>query len=123
MASEWKRLVRFVSTEDEEIRYGEPLIDNDGDDLLKTLESSTLKIQVLDGADMWSLKRTDRIETAKTILSPLCADDVPIVRCIGLNYKTHSELHLKQMGAVADKSFSVSHRDWPSIADMSNSLL
>lgn len=97
MASEWKRLVRFVSTEDEGTRYGEPLIENDENDLLQTVESSTLKVQVFDGVDIWSLKRTDRIETARTILSPLRADDVPIVRCIGLNYKTHSELHLKKL--------------------------
>jgi hypothetical protein len=34
---------------------------------------------------------TDEVVTVHKLLGPLTKEDVPILRCVGLNYKTHSK--------------------------------
>ena len=40
-------------------------------------------------------KVTDEIATVKELLGPLAQEDVPILRCVGLNYAKHSMWNLK----------------------------
>ena len=37
-----------------------------------------------------AMKVTDEIVTAKKLVGPLRKQDVPILRCVGLNYAEHS---------------------------------
>lgn len=45
---------------------------------------------VYEGSDPFSLQPTARTEAVHRLLGPLAPEHVPIIRCIGLNYKSHS---------------------------------
>ncbi|KAK4143703.1 uncharacterized protein C8A04DRAFT_28696 [Dichotomopilus funicola] len=92
MKTAWQRLIRFVSTDDR-ILHGEPILPSEGFDLGTTTEDTKLKARVITGADLYdttgATKVTEEIVTVKKLLGPLTPADVPILRCIGLNYLTH----------------------------------
>jgi len=81
----WKRLIRFVAA-DGEICHGEPV-----DPSVDVGTATIVKTRVLHGSDIWELQTTDRVVDvrAKDILGPLAESDVPIIRCVGLNYMKH----------------------------------
>ena len=88
----WDRLVRYVSAEDNQIHHGEPIMeDNDVDKVAELAADGKLEVVVLKGDDPVTLERTDKTDTVKTLLGPLDLRNTPIMRCIGLNYKSHSE--------------------------------
>ena len=84
----WKRLVRFRNR-DGTIRLGEPQVAS-GDDLLALALDGKLEVDVLLCLDPLAATPTGQKEAVKELLAPLVPLDVPFVRCIGLNYKTHS---------------------------------
>lgn len=87
----WNRLVRYESTDRGEIRYGEPLVDEQQSDHIAQLAAGgQLKVEVLEGRHPLDVVRTGKQELVGELLGPLTPSDVPIIRCIGLNYKTHS---------------------------------
>jgi hypothetical protein len=79
----WDRLVRFRD-ENGEVLYGNAQSSTEE-------PTSNIKVEVLQGENIWNLTRTGKIVTPENLLGPLAASDVPIVRCIGLNDGTHSE--------------------------------
>lgn len=89
----WDRLVRYESEDAPgHAKYGEPLLENSSpDDIADLAASGNLWVKVLEGSDALSAKPTENKEKVSKLLGPLAAEEVPIVRCIGLNYKTHSE--------------------------------
>ncbi|KAH8588839.1 hypothetical protein B0O99DRAFT_524343 [Bisporella sp. PMI_857] len=88
----WKRLIRFVAT-DGRILYGEPLLPSEDFDLGVTTSEIGLQAKVISGSDLYDTtgktKVTDEVATVKELLGPLAQSDVPIVRCVGLNYAKH----------------------------------
>lgn len=97
MASEnrlvsWDRLVRYVPEgEDSQVRFGEPILQQGRDDDVGELaRKGKLIVKVLTGDDVFQATPTSRVDKVKKLLGPLAVHDVPIIRCIGLNYKTHS---------------------------------
>ncbi|KAM0079764.1 hypothetical protein ACKRZS_008093 [Fusarium odoratissimum] len=88
----WQRLIRFVSTDGRLLR-GEPILPTPDFDLGNTTEETKLKACVIEGEDIYdttgATRVTDEVVTVKTLLGPLVASDVPILRCVGLNYATH----------------------------------
>ncbi len=93
MKTAWQRLIRFVST-DGRILRGEPILPFPDFDLGATTEETKLKARILEGNDIYDTtgvtRLTDEVATVKTLLGPLTPSDVPILRCIGLNYLSHS---------------------------------
>ena len=87
----WKRLVRYRNS-DGSTRLGEPQVAN-GDDILALALDGKLDVEVLSGLDPLAATPTGQKEVVKELLAPLVPSDVPFVRCIGLNYKTHSISH------------------------------
>ena len=89
MKTPWSRLIRFTST-DNRILYGEPILPSEDFDLGSTTEATGLKARVIVGDDLYdttgATKVTDEVVTVKKLLGPLKQSDVPILRCIGLNY-------------------------------------
>lgn len=63
-------------------------------DLGSTTEDTKLQAKVIHGEDLYDTsgltKVTDKIVTVKKLLGPLAPSNVPILRCIGLNYAKHS---------------------------------
>ena len=90
----WKRLIRFVASDGRTLR-GEPIVSSPDFDLGLVREEDKLQARVVEGDDIYdenSVKVTEEVVTVKKLLGPLTAKDVPIIRCIGLNYAKHSEL-------------------------------
>lgn len=89
----WKRLIRFVA-DDGRTLYGEPILPDPAFDLGNTTETTGLRAKVIAGDDLYdetgATKVTDEVVTVKKLLGPLAPSDVPILRCVGLNYATHS---------------------------------
>lgn len=94
MSLPWKRLIRFRAL-DGRILRGEPIMPADKDvDMGFTTEADQLEARVITGSDIYDVtgvtRITDEVVTVKQILSPLAQSDVPILRCVGLNYAKHS---------------------------------
>jgi hypothetical protein len=89
----WERLIRFVAA-DGRVLLGVPILPNADFDLGNTTEETKLQAKVIIGDDIYdtagNTKVTDEIVTVKNLLGPLTPSDVPVLRCIGLNYATHS---------------------------------
>lgn len=89
----WQRLIRFVSTDGRTLR-GEPILPTPEFDIGDTVEQTRLQARVIDGDDVYdttgATRVTEEVVTVKTLLGPLTPGDVPILRCVGLNYATHS---------------------------------
>ncbi|CAI7629291.1 unnamed protein product [Penicillium pancosmium] len=92
MSLPWKRLIRFIATDGRTLR-GEPILENPKIDLGFITEADRLQARIIEGDDIYdttgSTRVTDEIVTVKTILGPLAQEDVPILRCVGLNYAKH----------------------------------
>lgn len=87
----WNRLIRYVSAKDGSIKYGEPIVSDDKPDIDALAQKGGLKVRVLQGETPILAKPTGEEDEVKTLLGPLEPKDVPIVRCVGLNYRTHSK--------------------------------
>lgn len=90
----WNRLIRFLAT-DGSILRGEPILPTANFDLGNTTAETKLQAKVIVGTDIYDAtgktKVTDEIVTVKELLGPLAQEDVPILRCVGLNYAKHSK--------------------------------
>ena len=87
----WQRLIKFEDAEGK-VHFGEPVVDGDKDvEINDVLQSSTLKAKCYSGPSIFSTTATDQVVEVKKILPLLSTDDVPIVKCIGLNYMKHSK--------------------------------
>lgn len=89
----WDRLVRYVPEGSADVRYGDPILPegSTGMDIAELSSQGKLQVKVLEGADPFSATASGRTESVKTLLGPLEPREVPIIRCIGLNYTTHSK--------------------------------
>lgn len=92
MSPVWNRLIRFVAA-DSKIYFGEPIVADAHVTVDKLFENGTLEAKVITG-DVFSPDAvvSDQVEKVTQILSPLSREQVPIIKCIGLNYKAHSKL-------------------------------
>jgi hypothetical protein len=94
MSLPWKRLIRFIATDGRTLR-GEPILPTPTTDLGFITEANKLQARVIEGEDIFDTtgktRVTDEIVTVRTILGPLAQDEVPILRCVGLNYAKHSK--------------------------------
>ncbi|KAF3032579.1 hypothetical protein E8E11_001654 [Didymella keratinophila] len=92
MAPNWDRLIRFIATDGRELR-GQPILPSPDFDVGTTTESTGLKAKVISVAnnDIFdaATKVTDEEVTVKKLLGPVTVDEVPIIRCIGLNFIKH----------------------------------
>lgn len=90
MAS-WERLIRF---EDEagNVQFGEPLFGSNDPSLINELaDRGELEARCLVGSDLFSLSASTEVVKVKKLVTLLSPRDVPIVKCVGLNYMKHSE--------------------------------
>ena len=90
--TQWDRFVRYVSAKDGKIKYGEPMVSGKNPDIDELAQSGQLKVKVLEGSSPFQATPNGDVDEVKQLLGPLTTADVPIIRCIGLNYRTHSAL-------------------------------
>ena len=100
----WERLIRFVATDGRTLR-GEPILPSPGFDLGNTTAETKLQAKVIVGDDLYdttgATKVTNEVVTVKQLLGPLTKSDVPILRCVGLNYAKHSEFSIFETTLVS----------------------
>jgi hypothetical protein len=93
MPPNWDRLIRFIATDGRELR-GEPILPSPDFDVGTTTAETGLKAKVIKVAnnDIFdaATKVTDEEVTVKELLGPVTQEEVPIIRCIGLNFIKHS---------------------------------
>lgn len=94
MSLPWTRLIRFKAA-DGRILRGEPLLPEAGYDVGLETHGSRLKARVINGKDYLDTTGATVVseETidVERVLGPLTREDVPSVRCVGLNFKAHSQ--------------------------------
>ncbi|KAL8381862.1 hypothetical protein RB595_005893 [Gaeumannomyces hyphopodioides] len=83
----WNRIIRFIGEDDQE-HYGEPVVSS-GSELIPLLDQGKLVAKELSGSSPFEASPTGKELQVKSLLGPLRQSDVPIVRCIGLNYIKH----------------------------------
>jgi hypothetical protein len=84
----WARLIRFVDDKGNET-FGEPLVAGE-DDFAEKLASNTLEaIEYKGSSPLSALTKGEKVNV-KELRDLLQPKDVPIIRCIGLNYQAHS---------------------------------
>lgn len=86
----WARLIRFVSTDGTTI-FGDALLD-DASEIHQKISQNSLYAQELSGSSPFDLQPTGKKVQVKSLLPLLQSSDVPVIRCIGLNYTKHSKL-------------------------------
>ncbi|KAI0391635.1 hypothetical protein F5Y17DRAFT_439840 [Xylariaceae sp. FL0594] len=92
----WSRFVRFIA-DDGRTLAGEP-VDGDVDVGLELAAGRPVSAKVLDGTSALDdeAKFTGAVATIKKLLSPISAQEIGTIRCIGMNYKDH----VKEMGCT-----------------------
>ncbi|KAF9890067.1 hypothetical protein FE257_006747 [Aspergillus nanangensis] len=88
----WSRYIRFRD-DNGTTRQDEPQIES-ADELLILLSRGELFAWEISGNDLYKATVTDKKFHVKELLGPLAPADVPILRCVGLNYATH----IKELG-------------------------
>lgn len=87
----WKRLIRFVNEEDGQVYFGDAVLPSPDFDIGSPENSNSLEAKILSGDPLSSTCTVqDRVVKVKRLLAPLTAAQVPAIRCIGGNYKSHS---------------------------------
>jgi hypothetical protein len=94
MKTAWKRLIRFEDSQGR-ILHGEPILPSSDFDIGKVREADALKAKIITGSDIFNTTGetsvSDEVVSVKKLLPPLKPQDVPILRCVGLNYAKHSK--------------------------------
>jgi 2-keto-4-pentenoate hydratase/2-oxohepta-3-ene-1,7-dioic acid hydratase in catechol pathway len=109
----WDRLVRYVSASDGSVKYGQPILDSPDADVAALAKEGKLEVHVAEGSDPLSAKPGSQKDQVKSLLGPFRVEDVPIIRCIGLNYKTH----IKETGRPLPTCPTVFTKPAPAITD------
>ena len=85
----WRFLIRFTDTDGVE-HLGEPNVGS-GDDVIPAFETGALKATVLETSSIFTRDvRKLGVVAVEKLLSPLRPSDVPMIKCVGLNYMKHS---------------------------------
>ncbi|RVX75031.1 hypothetical protein B0A52_01308 [Exophiala mesophila] len=83
----WKRLIHFEDEHGTQA-FGEPDVKDVADFYLQ-LGNGSLSANVLRGDDMFALRDTNEKVRVQKLLPILTPKDVPLIKCIGLNYMKH----------------------------------
>ncbi|TKA34292.1 hypothetical protein B0A50_00272 [Salinomyces thailandicus] len=115
----WDRLIRYVSAKDSQTRYGDPIIpatDAKNPDIDALALKGGLRVKVLEGPTPVRAKPTGEEDEVGRLLGPLTPEDVAVVRCTGLNYRSHKTgfdlpanptLFLKPRTTITDTRHSI----------------
>jgi hypothetical protein len=95
MMAAWSHLIRFQTGQT--VYYGDAVFPQGSDptDIVSIAESGQLQARIIEGDSnpisiVLAAKPGNRVVAVEKLLSPLSRDQVPIIRCIGLNYMKHS---------------------------------
>lgn len=90
MAPQWTHLIRFIAKEDGQIHLGQVDSAQFPDIGLAVFEGKDVSAKEVTGG-LYDGVVTDRVLHVDKLLSPLSVDQIPLVRCLGLNYRDHAK--------------------------------
>lgn len=90
MAPTWTHLIRFVAEEDGQVHLGQIDAKRYPDVGVASFNGETLVAKLIEG-DLYDGVVTSTEFTVARLLPPLSVEDVPIIRCLGLNYRDHAK--------------------------------
>jgi len=90
MSPTWTHLVRFQAREDGQIHLGQidPRLHPDVG--LSVVEGKNIQAKLIKGS-IYDGIVTDTVMTIDQLLSPIARPEVPLIRCLGLNYRDHAK--------------------------------
>ena len=88
-SNSWNRLIRFVDDNGNET-FGDPEVQNDKDFAERLAKNDLWAVEYKGQSPVSQLTKGEKIHV-KAVRELLRPSDVPIIRCIGLNYIKHSE--------------------------------
>jgi len=80
----FSRLVRFLAR-DNRIYYGDAILPAGVTDIGKATRA-----RIIRGSPFGKHEVTEQVADVRMLLCPLAREDVPTVRCLGLNYEAHA---------------------------------
>ncbi|KAH8701914.1 hypothetical protein BGW36DRAFT_314563 [Talaromyces proteolyticus] len=89
MASSWTHLIRFIAEEDGQVHLGQIDAEKFPDVGLAVYEGKKLSARLITGT-IFDGVLSDKVLHVATLLSPIGVEEVPIIRCMGLNYRDHA---------------------------------
>jgi hypothetical protein len=96
----WTHLIRFEHNG--EVYYGDAVFPDGSNptNVVALASMGALKARIIEGGPFSDTPTNqENLVVMDKLLSPLTRTQVPIIRCIGLNYKKHSNLSLSSLGA------------------------
>ncbi|OQU97007.1 hypothetical protein CLAIMM_03012 [Cladophialophora immunda] len=90
MAPTWTHLVRFVAEEDGQVHLGQVDAAKWPDVGLSVYNGEKVDVKLVIGS-IFDGAVTDKSLHISKLLSPISMEEVPIIRCIGLNYRDHAK--------------------------------
>ncbi|KAF3929984.1 hypothetical protein AA313_de0208304 [Arthrobotrys entomopaga] len=85
----WKNLIRFIAEEDGQEHLGDVDQTQYPDVGVSIHDGQKVTARVVNGT-IFDGTVTDQTLTVDRLLSPISISDVPIIRCLGLNYRDHA---------------------------------
>ncbi|CAP91419.1 hypothetical protein E8E15_007333 [Penicillium rubens] len=89
MSLNWTNLIRFISEEDGQIHLGEVDTRKYPDIGLTVLNGERVAVNLVKGS-IFDGVVTETIMHVGRLLAPIGIEEVPIIRCMGLNYRDHA---------------------------------
>ncbi|KAJ5554554.1 hypothetical protein N7513_004513 [Penicillium frequentans] len=89
MAPTWTHLIRFIADEDGQVHIGQVDETQFPDVGLSILNGEKVTAKEIKGSIFDGVVQ-DKVLTVARILAPISIDEVPIIRCMGLNYRDHA---------------------------------
>lgn len=89
MPSNWTHLIRFIAQEDGQIHLGQIDPKAHPDLGTATFEKRKITAHLITGS-IFDGTVTPRTMTVSQLLPPISVDEVPLIRCLGLNYRDHA---------------------------------
>ena len=114
----WTRLIRFVDDNGNET-FGEPIIQDDKEFSDRLAKNDLWAVEYKGTSPVAELTKGEKIHV-KAVRELLRPSDVPIIRCIGLNYIKHSKLNSMKGGF--NLLTYISQGGWPNTAAVPLSL-
>ncbi|KAJ5228886.1 hypothetical protein N7489_009594 [Penicillium chrysogenum] len=89
MSLNWTNLIRFISEEDGQIHLGEVDTRKYPDIGLTVLNGERVAVNLVKGS-IFDGVVTETVMHVGRLLAPIGIEEVPIIRCMGLNYRDHA---------------------------------
>ncbi|KAI1845524.1 hypothetical protein JX266_008382 [Neoarthrinium moseri] len=115
MTPSWTRLIRFIAEEDGQVHLGQVDRSVYPDIGVAAFKGERISTQLIQGSVFDGVVTSKVLHVAR-LLAPLTSEDVPIIRCMGLNYRDHareSNMPIPDIPVLFIKPRTALNGPWP----------